>query len=424
MIKRSLFEDLKEHLDKKEISLIVGPRQAGKTTLMRSLEVYLKEQGKRTLFLNLDIERDRQFFVSQEALVQKIRLEFGAHSGCVFLDEIQRKENAGLFLKGLYDMGLPYKLIVSGSGSIELKEKIHESLSGRKRLFELTIVTFAEFTHFKTGYRYEDRLQDFFDIDKIAGRQLLNEYLAFGGYPRVVLAETYVEKQKMMDEIYQSYVEKDIGALLRVRKTDDFTRLVKLLAHQIGNLVSISELSSTLGIASKTVQQYLWYLEKTCIVQRVAPYFTNARKEITKAPLFYFEDLGLRNFAAGEFGAPREGSLGFIFENFIYSILKEQLRWTEAKIHFWRSKDRAEVDFIVAKGDKIIPIEVKYKPLIQPETTRSLHSFIAKYHPAHVWLVNLELNKDTQIPPHTTLHTITFDSVFGKHFLLKNNASK
>lgn len=416
MIKRALFKDLKQHLDQKEISLIIGPRQAGKTTIMRSLEVYLQEQSKRTLFLNLDIEHDRQFFVSQDALVQKIRLEFGARAGFVFLDEIQRKENAGLFLKGLYDMGLPYKFIVSGSGSVELKEKIHESLAGRKRVFELTTITFAEFVHYKTEYRYEDHLQDFLRMDTIARRQFLNEYLAFGGYPRLILAETLADKQKMMDEIYQSYVEKDITALLGVKKTDDFTRLVRLLAHQIGNLISISELSSTLGISSKTVQQYLWYLAKTCITQRVTPYFTNARKEITKAPLFYFEDLGLRNFAAGEFGMPREGALGFIFENFVANILKEQLRWAGAEIHFWRSKDGAEVDFIVVKGNTVIPIEVKYKALKKLEITKSLRSFITKYRPADVWLINLALNMDTQMSAQTTLHTITFDSLLGKRF--------
>src|SRR3989338_4749411 len=154
MIKRALFDDLKQHLNHKEMSLVVGPRQAGKTTLMRSLEEYLQKKDERTLFLNLDIEHDRQFFASQDALVKKISLEFGTHFGYVFLYEIQRKEDAGLFLKGLYDMNLSCKFIVSGSGSVELKEKIHESLAGRKRIFEMTTVTFAEFVHFKTQYKY------------------------------------------------------------------------------------------------------------------------------------------------------------------------------------------------------------------------------------------------------------------------------
>ena len=136
MIERTLFSELKDHLSKREISFIIGPRQAGKTTLMLLLEDYLKKKEERTVFLNLDIESDKQFFTSQANLIKKIKLEIGEKEGFVFIDEIQRKENAGIFLKGIYDMNLPYKFIVSGSGSVELKERIHESLTGRKRIFE------------------------------------------------------------------------------------------------------------------------------------------------------------------------------------------------------------------------------------------------------------------------------------------------
>src|SRR3989338_8852975 len=128
MIKRALLRDLKEHFNKKEITFIVGPRQAGKTTLMFLLKKYLDRLEEKTVYLTLDIERDRQFFASQESLINKIKLVIG-DKGYVFIDEIQRKENAGIFLKGIYDMNLPYKFIVSGSGSVELKEKIHESLA-------------------------------------------------------------------------------------------------------------------------------------------------------------------------------------------------------------------------------------------------------------------------------------------------------
>jgi predicted AAA+ superfamily ATPase len=124
-IKRYIFQELIEHLPKKEISLIVGPRQAGKTTLMNILQDYLNKKGEKTLFLSLDFEREIPYFKTQLALVQKLNLEFGKKKGYVFIDEIQRKENARLFLKGLYDMNLPYKFIVSGSGSVDLKEKTY-----------------------------------------------------------------------------------------------------------------------------------------------------------------------------------------------------------------------------------------------------------------------------------------------------------
>ena len=151
MIKRKLHKDLKEHLSKKEISLIIGPRQAGKTTLMMMLKEYLTKKNEATLFFNLDIGNDIFYFQSQDKLLKKIKLELGSKRGFVFIDEIQRKENAGLFLKGLFDMDLPYKFIVSGSGSLELKEKIHESLAGRKRVFELNTLSFEEFVNYKTN---------------------------------------------------------------------------------------------------------------------------------------------------------------------------------------------------------------------------------------------------------------------------------
>ena len=133
IINRSLYPDLINHLDKKEISVIVGPRQAGKTTLMMEIEKYIKEKGGNCLFYNLDVERFSSYFLSQESLLSKIQLEFGKSKGVVFIDEIQRKSNAGLFLKGLYDMNLPYKFIVSDSGSLELKENIYGML--KKHLF-------------------------------------------------------------------------------------------------------------------------------------------------------------------------------------------------------------------------------------------------------------------------------------------------
>jgi len=120
MIKRKLYSELIDHLPQKEMSLIIGARQAGKTTLMEMVKAYLDNGGERTLFLNLDIEWDRPHFDSQAALLKKIELELGQQRGYVFIDEIQRKDDAGLFLKGLFDLNLPYKFILSGSGSLEL----------------------------------------------------------------------------------------------------------------------------------------------------------------------------------------------------------------------------------------------------------------------------------------------------------------
>lgn len=398
MIQRKLFEELREHLSKREISLIIGPRQAGKTTLMLLLKEYLEKQGERTLFLSFDFEADKEFLISQRSLINKIQLELGKDKGYVFIDEIQRKEDARLFLKGLYDLNLPYKFIVSGSGSIELKEKIHESLVGRKRVFELNTISFEEFVNFKTDYHYKERLSDFFTIEKDKTKELLIEYLNFGGYPRLVLEAELKEKRKTIDDIYRSLLEKDLTYLLRIEKTDAFSSLIKILASQIGSLINYSELSSTLGISMKTVKNYLWYAQKTFIVQKITPFFKNVRKEITKSPVIYFYDVGLRNYALGLLGNLTVTSeFGFLFQNFVLNLLKEKIRFTTGEIHFWRTKDRAEVDFILDVGRDIIPVEVKFKGLKKVEIERSLKNFILKYQPRQAWVINLSFREKIKL---------------------------
>lgn len=398
MINRDLFEDLKNHIPKKELSLIVGPRQAGKTTLMLLLKDYLVKKGESTLFLSLDFDSDQPHFTSQSSLLGKIELELGRDRGYVFIDEIQRKENAGLFLKGLYDMNLPYKFIVSGSGSLELKEKIHESLAGRKRIFQLNTLSFAEFAQFKTGYRYGASLRDFFTIESLKTGELLEQYLNFGGYPRVVLETELIEKSRIIDEIYRSYLERDISYLLRIEKTEAFSSLVKVLASQTGRMINYSELSATLGISVQTVKNYIWYAEKTFILQRVSPYFRNVRKEITKAPVIYYYDPGLRSYSIGLFGhAGASRETGFFFQNLVWRLLQEKYLFSPAEVHFWRTTDKAEVDFVITLGQRIIPVEVKYRDFKRPEIGRSLRSFIHKYQPEKAWIINLSLREITRI---------------------------
>jgi predicted AAA+ superfamily ATPase len=408
MIERRLFEDLKQHLSQKEISLIVGPRQSGKTTVMLMLRDYLVEQGNATLFLSLDFDADQPFFTSQRNLVNKIQLEIGKKKGYVFIDEIQRRENAGIFLKGLYDLNLPYKFIVSGSGGLELKEKIHESLVGRKRLFELNTVSFEEFVNFKTGYRYRESLQEFFALEKERTRELLTEYLNFGGYPRLLLEDEQREKARIIDEIYRSYLERDISYLLRVEKPEAFSNLIKMLASQVGRLVNYSELSSTLAISIQTIKNYLWYAEKTYIINMVSPFFRNIRKEIAKAPVAYFYDVGLRNYAVGLYGGLiHSPEAGFAFQNFVLNLLRERFLPSPAGIHFWRTKDRAEVDFVIDLGQRILPVEVKFKAMKKSEFGRSLRSFINKYQPEMAWVINLELSERIKLDK-TEIHFMPF----------------
>lgn len=392
-IKRYILEDLIKHLDKKQISLIIGARQVGKTTLMTFLKDYLVSKNEKSIYLSLDSETDRKFFDSQTSLIEKIKLELGDKKGFVFIDEIQRKENAGLFLKGIYDMDLPYKFIVSGSGSVELKEKVHESLAGRKITFEVEPISFFEFFNFKTDYKYESNLEKYFSVEKDKSLRFLTEYLNFGGYPRVILAETLEEKKRELDEIFRSYIDKDIAMLLKVEKTEAFSSLIKILASQIGGIVNYTEIANTLGISLPTVRNYIDYLEKTYILRRIQPFFRNIRKEISKSPIVYFLDLGLRNYALGALGnLTRPDDFGFLFQNLFFNTLFSHFKFFNPKINFWRTTDKAEVDFVIDYIERVVPIEVKYKEFSTPTIQRSLRSFIEKYNPDKALIITKDFS--------------------------------
>ncbi len=424
IIRRKIFPLIQKHLQQKEITLIIGPRQAGKTTLMRHLEEDLKNKKARTLFLDLDRDRDKPFFNSQDNLIQRIRYQIGEEKGYVFIDEIQRKENAGVFLKGIYDMNLPIKMIVSGSGSLELKEKIHESMVGRKRIFELSTLSFEEFVDYKHSSSADPQSYpafDGFDFYKNMALNLLKEYLDLGGYPRVILESQADRREAIMNDIYKSYLEKDLAILLNVQKTESLTQLVRILAQQTGNLVNISELSNTLGLAVQTVKDYLWYLEKTFIIQKVTPFTTNIRKEITKASIYYFVDLGLKNYSINQFGTATliTPPQGFLFQNFIFSCLKDELRFksSSASIHFWRTQDKAEVDFVINTGSGVIPVEVKYSNLKTAQTSRSFKSFISKYKPKKAFIVHLG---DPHLPVQSEGTKIYFIPYYNYTAILKD----
>ncbi len=412
MIHRKLEKEIEKHLKSREITLIVGPRQVGKTTLMKSLERILRDKGEKTLFLNLDIEEDRRHLISQRDLLNKIRLEIGEGKGFVFIDEIQRKENAGLFLKGLYDMNLPYKFIVSGSGSLELKERIKESLVGRKRVFELDPVDIQEFINFRTGYKYSERFTEFTSIEREKVTILLKEYLNYGGYPKVILADTHEEKLEVIREIFSSYIDRDIRELVRAGRIDSYSELIRLMAIRAGYLLNLSDISSLTGISMKTLKTYLWYGEHTFVLRRLNPFFTNRTKELTKKPIYYFVDLGLMNFASGRFGilhGPLEFSIPF--QNLVFNILRAKAKKVGYQLGFWRTKEGAEVDFILRTGEKVIPFEVKFREIREGAVSRSMRSFIKKYQPEYAFIISLSSLKPIKVESSEVRFITVFDLI-------------
>lgn len=391
MIERSNHQLILHSLKKKEISILIGARQVGKTTLLRKILKDIRNKGELVLYLNLDIESDANYLSSQQKLVNRIQLEFGDKPGYVFIDEIQQKEDAGRFLKGLYDMELSYKFIVTGSGSLELKEKIGEALTGRKHLLHMWSVSFMEFADYKTNYKYSENLMTYFSLEADKTESLLNEYIMYGGYPKVVASGDLQTKIEVMNEVFTSYISKDISYLLGVRSTDKFIKMIKLLAVQSGGILNHAQLASDTGISVDTLKNYLWYAEQTFIISILKPYYTNPKKELTKSPVVYFNDLGMLNFACGKF-ANIDNISGFVFQNFVFLLLRSKYQTTMNPVNHWRTKDKAEVDFIVQQEGEIIPVEVKFSKLKKCNISRSFRSFINRYNPSKALVVNLELD--------------------------------
>ncbi|MCK4473728.1 ATP-binding protein [Candidatus Parcubacteria bacterium] len=402
IIQREVFPKIVAHLGKPEITLITGARQTGKTTLLGMLKERLIKEKKvaseNIFYFNLDIVKDWEFFQDQTKFIEFLKDRSQEQKIYVLVDEAQRVPNCSRFFKGVYDSDLNVKLVLTGSSSLELKTRFQESLAGRKQVFHLFSFSFTEFLQAKDKILAE-LLEKKSKISEISKKQILSlfkEYVIWGGYPRVVLSSTNQEKSDVLSDIYSSYIEKDIVGLLEIKNRLKFSDLVKLLAGQIGQLVNISELSNSLNLDRETVERYLKALEETFIISPLIPYFKNPRQEIVKQNKIYFNDTGIRNYALDNFSLLSERQdAGLVLENTVFREILLSLSLFQ-KIRFWRTKQGAEVDFLILKGEKIVPIEVKSK-IRKPVISLGLRSFIEKYVPEKAFIVNLSLEQGVKI---------------------------
>jgi len=255
---------------------------------------------------------------------------------------------------------------------------------------------------------YSKKINDFlskdthFDFPKtsvVAKNKLENLFkkmAIYGSYPAIVNSSTEKQKQQRLLGLYSSYVEKDIVGLLQLGKSEKFLKLVQYISLNIGQLFNSSSLQSELGLTYAEVSNYLSALEETYVIQRVTPYYSNKLNELKKTPLYYFADTGLRNWSIANFQPlDMRSDKGHLVENV---VLKKLRNITDTiiefkKIHFWRKKSGAEVDFVLERlGSKptLIPIEVKYQNFNKPHITRSFHSFLDEYKPT----VGMVVTKD------------------------------
>ncbi|MCC7504704.1 MAG: ATP-binding protein [Saprospiraceae bacterium] len=353
-MRRKKYFELLEHLPKKEITVLIGARQTGKSTLLRQLADTLADSGEVMTILNL--ERKDILLDLNQAPEHIFKYLPNARDGRVFalIDEIQYLNDPTNFLKLLYDEYADrLKLVVTGSSAFYIDRQFKDSLAGRKKIFELPTLDFEEFLQFQ-GQELElkelQRLRNGEIARSAAEPRLwaaLESYLTYGGYPGVVLEPEPKHKMERLQEIRDSFVKRD---MFESGVTDEtrFFRMMVLLAAQIGNLLNTNELSNTLQLTHASADHFLYVLQKCFHVRLVRPFFQNLRKELVKMPKVYFLDLGLRNALVNYF-APVEQRTdkGALLENYVYRRLSEL--YAPDQIRFWRTADGNEVDFVVAE---------------------------------------------------------------------------
>lgn len=342
------------------IVALVGARQAGKTT-------FLKQQIKQAnaSYVLFDDPDARTLF---EADVKKFEKQFMEGYDVSILDEVQYCKDAGSKLKYLADSGR--KIWITASSEIILGKEILSFLVGRVSILRLYPFSFEEFLEAKNQKE---------STQAILERNLW-EHIIYGGYPKVVLTDDTETKKIILKDIYDTMILKDIAQTFSIEDIQSLERFTKFLAINIGSLVSYDIISSHLSLSFQTVKKYFDAMEKSYLIIRVQPFYSNQAKELTKQPRIYFVDTGLRNAVIKNFNQEPNGEL---FENYVLCELVKNGFFPK----YWRTKTKAEVDFVVEHDNEIIPIEVKLKADPR-KIKRSLRSFIELYNPKKALVVS------------------------------------
>jgi len=384
-IKRDLEKKFEKLVNLKEIVAIIGPRQAGKTTLTN--HILDKIKNKKITKISFENVEDRGLF---ETNIEEFINLYVKNTQILFIDEIQYVKNSGQKLKYIFD-NYTTKLIISGSSATEISINSIKYLVGRIFVLELQTLSFSEFLRFKDENLYlinKDKTK-YSEIILNKLNRYLDEYLLYGGYPRVVLMEDIEIKIEVLKNIYNTYLLKEIKEILEYKENYKISKLIKVLSIQLGGIANYEDLCSKSDMTYKELKEVISILEKTYILKLILPYYTNKLTEITKSPKIYFYDLGFRNYAMGRFEKPIDASL---YENFVAC---ETIR-KELEIKFWRNKSKSEVDFIIEKGTKILPIEVK-SSLKKDVVERSFRSFLEKYKPERGIICSTNFSKERKI---------------------------
>jgi uncharacterized protein len=377
MYPRSLTSDILNKLNNKEVIFLLGTRQTGKTTLTKLVSEASDFEKKQIFTIDFEDKEYRALFNLKNEGVKTLSNIFqieGIDSGVknlVIFDEIQLLDDPSNLLKLIADHFPNLKIIATGSSSLQLKQKFTDSLAGRKTVFNVEPLSFDEFLTFK-GEEKLLRLRALFSREKDKNSlqsliesqhqnfiSLLNEYLIFGGYPEVVLLQSKKDKVEKLSGIADSYIKKDIRDIAKIENIDAYNNLLKYVAINAGNLFNTSSASTAIGIATATLQKYLFLLKETFIIDELNPFFTNKNKEITKNKKIYFKDNGVRNLQIRNFNTlDLRSDTGILYENYVYNTLTQQHDLLESTC-FYRTQSKTEIDFITEKEGNLILTEVK-----------------------------------------------------------------
>lgn len=397
---RVLLPKLEKWIDRREAFAIKGPRQSGKTTLLRILEEKLADKGN-VVFLNFeDPDVLEAFEANPKRYVESFMPKRGKHY--FLMDEYHYVKDPGKKLKLLYDSFENAKFVVTGSSSLELSGAMAKFLVGRVFFFELLPLSFHEFLVAKDkrlGKLYERKnrvIKEFLLQGRRAGLEedifikefqpFFHEYLTFGGYPAVVKAGDIETKRMILKGIYDTYVSKDVIEFLRFTDAFKYRDAVRALAASVGGLISYQGIGSAIQSYFKELKRIVSILSETYVIALVRPFSRNPRTELRKTPKVYFFDLGLRNHVIGNFNPiEKRTDAGAVVENLV--LLGLMRTFPGEPINYWRTIAKAEVDFVLRLGEELVPVEVKYQIFKRPKISRSLRSFINTYKPERVLVV-------------------------------------
>ncbi len=356
-IERQADKLLQEHLSDKKISMVLGARQVGKTTLLKHAL-----GNVNCCFLNFDVEIDRQRFLAAASLPPQEALKTFGSPDVLVVDEAQRYPKTAEIVKGWFDSELDVKIFLLGSSSFSLLHQSVESLAGRNRKLLLPPLLFSEVLATQDWVEAVTDVEGLHQYFAEALKALVLQSITFGGYPEVVTASN---KLPLLQGLAGDYLWQDVLQMGQIKTPETIRRLLTLLAHQVGSEVSVNELATQLGVTRPTIERYLDILEHSFVIFRLSAFSTNPRKEVCKSRKIYFWDTGIRNALLNEFSTSElRSDIGNLWENWLVSEIakKNILDGSPKQLYFWRSRSGSEVDIVLKNPEGVLSAyEVKWR---------------------------------------------------------------